>query len=275
MQHGIGSLRGAIGTPDQVADLCRRYESVGVDQVIFVVQAGRNRHEHICESIELFGKEVVPRFAEGREEREGEKAERLRPAVEAALARRRPAREAPPAYLIDEEADIERARRSRRRAVTLRGRAAEAAQDARERLRRQGQEAVARLVRGASDATLERRFGSQLAQRAIFIGMARQFDPRFAFGFEGDIVYELRRPTDGARPRDRWTIRVDGDRASAIAGGSPQPALTLRFSIPDFVRLLAEEITIQELLWNGRFELEGDLHLASRIGEMFGQGSQY
>ncbi|HYY21273.1 MAG TPA: LLM class flavin-dependent oxidoreductase [Thermoleophilaceae bacterium] len=275
VQQGIGSLRGAIGTPDQIADLCRRYESVGVDQVIFVLQAGRNRHEHICESIELFGAEVVPRFAEGREEREREKAERLAPAVQAALARRRPAREAAPGYLIDEQADIERARRSRRRALTLRGRAAEAAEDARERLRRQGQGAVARLVRGASDAKLERRFGSQLAQRAIFTGMARQFDPRFAFGFEGDIVYELRHHTDGARPPDRWTIRVDGDRASAIPGGSPQPALTLRFSIPDFARLLAEEITIQELLWGGRFELEGDLHLASRIGEMFGQGSQY
>ena len=33
MQHGLGSLRGAIGTPDQVLDLCRRYEAAGVDQV--------------------------------------------------------------------------------------------------------------------------------------------------------------------------------------------------------------------------------------------------
>lgn len=64
MQHGLGSLRGAIGTPEQIADLVARYEAVGVDQVIFVLQAGRNRHEHICESLELFGSEVLPRFAE-------------------------------------------------------------------------------------------------------------------------------------------------------------------------------------------------------------------
>ena len=32
----------------------------GVDQVIFVLQAGKNRHEHICESLELFGREVLP-----------------------------------------------------------------------------------------------------------------------------------------------------------------------------------------------------------------------
>ncbi len=63
LQEGLGSLRGAIGTPEQVRDLCRRYEAAGVDQVIFVLQAGRNRHEHICESLELFGAEVLPEFA--------------------------------------------------------------------------------------------------------------------------------------------------------------------------------------------------------------------
>src|SRR5436190_14175715 len=40
MQEGLGSLRGAIGTPEQVRDLARRYEMAGVDQVIFVSQAG-------------------------------------------------------------------------------------------------------------------------------------------------------------------------------------------------------------------------------------------
>ncbi len=55
MQQGLGSLRGAIGTPEQIADLVRRYEAVGVDQIVFVSQAGPNRHEDICESLELFG----------------------------------------------------------------------------------------------------------------------------------------------------------------------------------------------------------------------------
>ena len=43
-------LRGAIGTPDQLREYLRRYEECGVDQVIFVLQAGKNRHEHIMES---------------------------------------------------------------------------------------------------------------------------------------------------------------------------------------------------------------------------------
>ena len=52
------------------------------------MQAGNNRHEHICESIELFAREVLPRFADGREQREAAKADRLAAAVDKALARR-------------------------------------------------------------------------------------------------------------------------------------------------------------------------------------------
>jgi alkanesulfonate monooxygenase SsuD/methylene tetrahydromethanopterin reductase-like flavin-dependent oxidoreductase (luciferase family) len=94
-EQGFGSLRGAIGTPDQVRTLLRTYEDAGIDQVIFVSQAGRNRHEHICESLELFASEVMGEFASREPDREKAKLERLGPAMEAALARRSPAREAP------------------------------------------------------------------------------------------------------------------------------------------------------------------------------------
>jgi hypothetical protein len=60
-----------------------------------VSQAGRNRHEHICESLELFASEVMPEFAEREPEHTKAKLERLGPAMEAALARREPPREAP------------------------------------------------------------------------------------------------------------------------------------------------------------------------------------
>jgi hypothetical protein len=75
------------------------YAEVGVDQVIFVSQAGNNRHEHICESLELFAREVMPEFHEGEEAREKAKLERLAPTIEAALARRKPARVAPETVL--------------------------------------------------------------------------------------------------------------------------------------------------------------------------------
>jgi hypothetical protein len=81
-------LRGSVGTPAQVREYLRRFEEAGVDQVIFVLQAGRNRHEHIMESIELFGREVLPEFVERDERFVTAKRARLAPAIEAAMARK-------------------------------------------------------------------------------------------------------------------------------------------------------------------------------------------
>lgn len=100
MEERLGALRGAIGTPDQIRNFLRGYEAVGVDQVIFVSQAGRNQHEHICESLELFARDVMPEFKERQETRERQKMERLAPAIEAALARRAPAREGSTDYVV-------------------------------------------------------------------------------------------------------------------------------------------------------------------------------
>ena len=101
LQEGLGSLRGAIGTPAQIRDLIRGYQAAGVDQLVFVSQAGRTRHEHICESLELFAAEVLPEFAEAADEHDRAKAERLAPAIEAALARREPPRDPPAGYSIN------------------------------------------------------------------------------------------------------------------------------------------------------------------------------
>ncbi len=275
MQHGLGSLRGAIGTPEQITELVRRYEAVGVDQVVFCLQAGANRHEHICEALELFGEQVVPAFAAERANREAEKAARLASAIERALARRSPPREAPRDYLIDEAAEMARAARAAattRRGV--RGRAVDLVAEARRAFEELGREGLGRLVRGASDAQLERRFGNPLAQRALFTGMARAFDPQFAFGFEGDIVYELGHPANGSAP-DRWTIRVGSERASVVPGANKDAAVTLRLTVADFARVAAEEVDPQELLFSGRFDIEGDLGVAAKLQEMFGGPARF
>jgi alkanesulfonate monooxygenase SsuD/methylene tetrahydromethanopterin reductase-like flavin-dependent oxidoreductase (luciferase family) len=95
-EEGFGALRGAIGTPDQIRVLMRAYADAGVDEVIFVSQAGKNRHEDICASLELFAGEVMGEFAEDESEREAAKADRLAEAVGKALARRSPARDIDP-----------------------------------------------------------------------------------------------------------------------------------------------------------------------------------
>ncbi len=78
---------GCIGSPEQVRDTLRVYEEAGVDQVVFIQQGGRNRHEHICESLRLFAREVMPEFAERDAGRQSAKRERLAPFVAAAESR--------------------------------------------------------------------------------------------------------------------------------------------------------------------------------------------
>ena len=85
---GDAGLRGAIGTPDQLRDYLRRYEEAGIDQIIFIQQAGRNRHEDIMESLEIFGTQVLPEFKDRDEKQRTEKALELERAVDAAMSRK-------------------------------------------------------------------------------------------------------------------------------------------------------------------------------------------
>jgi hypothetical protein len=59
------------------------------------MQAGNNKHEHIMESLELFGREVLPEFKERDEKAQAEKAARLAPIIDLAMARK-PAEDHPP-----------------------------------------------------------------------------------------------------------------------------------------------------------------------------------
>ena len=88
VQQGTSGLRGAMGTPAQVRDYLRRYEDCGVDQVILSCSAGRNRHEHIMESLELFGREVLPEFVERDQQLQRAKAARLGPVITTVMARK-------------------------------------------------------------------------------------------------------------------------------------------------------------------------------------------
>lgn len=82
--------RAGIGTPGQIADHLRLLEDAGVDQVVFLQQGGRNRHEHICESLELFASEVMPEFRARHEARTQAKKEKLASAVARAEDRIQP-----------------------------------------------------------------------------------------------------------------------------------------------------------------------------------------
>jgi len=56
-QHG-----GLVGSAATIREKLHRFAESNVDQIILLNQAGRNRHEHICEALERFAADVMPEF---------------------------------------------------------------------------------------------------------------------------------------------------------------------------------------------------------------------
>jgi alkanesulfonate monooxygenase SsuD/methylene tetrahydromethanopterin reductase-like flavin-dependent oxidoreductase (luciferase family)/putative sterol carrier protein len=275
LQQGLGSLRGAIGTPGQVRELVGRYEKAGVDELIFVVQAGTTQHDHIMEALELFAAEVMPEFAARRPAREAAKRERLAEAERRALERR-PAREAvAPGYAFGPgESGVvpERGSGGRGAADATPSPLASRLAALRRTAEARGEQALQAFVKRSDDRRLERTIGSRPGLKAVFAGMERQFVPERAGGFAGDIQYDLRGAEGGVRS---WTVTVSGDAATARPGRSADPKLTIKMSVSDFARLAGRDLDPVKALLTGRLDLEGDFAVAARLGEMFGQPSPF
>jgi alkanesulfonate monooxygenase SsuD/methylene tetrahydromethanopterin reductase-like flavin-dependent oxidoreductase (luciferase family) len=293
LRDGTASLRGAIGTPDQVAELAERYAAAGVEQLVFIVQSGRVPHAHVLESLELFAAEVLPRFAGGAQAAAAARAARVDAARAPALARRPPPRSAQPGWTVGPLDDgaghggaAGRGSPPPPRTPPPRAPAAPAGQASRSaavpagsagrvgaRLRRaatsRGEKAFRTFVRRSDDRRLERTVGTRQGLRVIFSAMQGQFVPSGAGGFTGDLLYELRGADGALLP---WTVTITPDRAVARPGRPTAPRLTVKITVADFVRLAGGDLDAGRALLSGRMDLEGDFSLAARLGEMFGQG---
>jgi putative sterol carrier protein len=64
---------------------------------------------------------------------------------------------------------------------------------------------------------------------------------------------------------------VGSDGATVRPGPPSAPALTLRMTVSDFVRMAGRDLDPGKALLTGRMDLQGDFALATRLGEMFGQ----
>ena len=271
IEAATGSVRGAIGTPPQVTDLLERYERAGVDQVIFIMQAGATRHEHIRESLELFASEVMPAFRDRRGRAEEAKDKRLAPAVAAALERRPPARPAPLGAVVDERTELAAfaqtpARRSGRK---LRKRARRVA-------RRRGaavlSSAFSRAVGHRDDASIERLFASAAAQRVLLASLLRAARPERAATAIADMAFEL---TAKTVPTRTWTISIRHGALALTDEGPRDPALTVRLPLVAFVRVLARRISLHDLSTDPGVDVDGDLGLLQLLGDVVGVPSPY
>jgi hypothetical protein len=66
--HAAALRGGLIGSPETIRRKLHKFQSSNIDQVVLLNQAGRNTHEDICESLELFAREVMPEFQEAHPE---------------------------------------------------------------------------------------------------------------------------------------------------------------------------------------------------------------
>ncbi len=78
---------GCIGNPAQVRTHLEMLEAAGVDQVIFIQQAGNNQQSHILESLQIFAKELLPAFQAREITHAQRKAAELAPYIAQALSK--------------------------------------------------------------------------------------------------------------------------------------------------------------------------------------------
>jgi alkanesulfonate monooxygenase SsuD/methylene tetrahydromethanopterin reductase-like flavin-dependent oxidoreductase (luciferase family) len=68
---------GCIGSPKTIRERLLAYDEAGIDQIIFVAQAGATTHEDIMSSLRLFASEVLPEFKERDREHQRRREEWL------------------------------------------------------------------------------------------------------------------------------------------------------------------------------------------------------
>jgi alkanesulfonate monooxygenase SsuD/methylene tetrahydromethanopterin reductase-like flavin-dependent oxidoreductase (luciferase family) len=53
---------GLVGSPETIRERLKQFQEVHIDQVILLNQAGKNTHEDICASLEMFAEDLLPEF---------------------------------------------------------------------------------------------------------------------------------------------------------------------------------------------------------------------
>jgi alkanesulfonate monooxygenase SsuD/methylene tetrahydromethanopterin reductase-like flavin-dependent oxidoreductase (luciferase family) len=81
-------VQNCVGTPDQIRATLRDFEESGVDQVLFLSQAGKIPHEMLMSSIDLFSREVLPEIKERDAKRAAQKAALVERLSEKAMKRK-------------------------------------------------------------------------------------------------------------------------------------------------------------------------------------------
>lgn len=302
-----GSIRGAIGDPEQVTELLGRYRDAGVDEIVLAPPVGLVEPEALRRSLALLGEHVLPRL----HDEDDDVVEGEDPALEAALRRRRPVpgpretvvlpredgplddvqvpqvgigsavgtvsadddgRAAPSAAHPGDGAVGPAAGTGAARSGTGRpGSDGVPGPGVRARLRsgaaRRGADALDAVLDGGAPGIVRRTVLSEPVMLVVFRGMARALH---GAAREGELRGDLQFDLVGARgARRAWTVSAGPLRAVARRGPSDAPTLVLRTTPDDLLRLVSGRLDAGDALLDGRLDLEGDLALAVRMSDLF------
>lgn len=302
-----GSIRGAVGDPEQVAELLGRYRDAGVDEVLLVPPLGLVAPELLERSLRLLGERVLPLL----HDEDDDVVEGEDPALEEALRRRRPAPapretvvlpredgpldavEVPPVGMGsvsgavggDDPGGSEGASpRGDATGATVGGGTATTGDarpaaengrptipDVRSRLRvrvaRRAADALEAVLDRGSPTLVRRTVASEVVMFVVFRGMARTLQ---GAAREGELRGDLQFDLVGPRnARRAWTVSAGPLRAVVHRGPSDAPTLVLRTTADDLLRLVSGRLDAGDALLDGRLDLEGDLALAVRMSDLF------
>ncbi|HYN37499.1 MAG TPA: LLM class flavin-dependent oxidoreductase [Actinomycetota bacterium] len=288
LEQGLGSMRGAVGTPAQIRDLMRRYEAVGVDQIIFVSQAGSNKHEHVCESLELFAREVLPDFATEADAIDERRMERLEEACSAALARRSGARSLSEPYVITAYEEPNPAvPQERSREIKMDVATQESSKDI--AARQKGAPAVAddqqfdmspdlvtpeqfaQLIASAENDDQIRevihQVGTDKTLDRVFEGFEQRFVPERAEDVSADVMFVVKDNDE----EHSYTISIKDKTCTAKNEAIADPRTTLTTDLASFLKLIAGVEDGMKLFMGGKLKVSGDLMFSTRLMTFFDQ----
>ena len=97
--------------------------------------------------------------------------------------------------------------------------------------------------------------------------MQHAFIPERAAGVRGTVQYEVH----GKRGMRQWLLRIADQRLTIDQTADAQPTVTFRLPAAILARMAAGQTTAGAAAMLGKLQIEGDLKLAARLGEMLGR----
>ena len=127
---------------------------------------------------------------------------------------------------------------------------------------------LAELVKGMTDEELQKQvsdLGEDEVLKNIFEGMQDAFQPEKAQGVNSTLQYDV----DTSSGTKQWTVKIENGTCVTSEGPAPDPRLTLKVGLVDFIRLIFGQADGTQLFMSGKLKLQGDMMFAMQMQGFF------